>query len=126
MIEITTSVEARNLIENNKFVSFIWHSKTCLVCDYFFYELQGIEDDCPEFIHVMIDKDKFDGDTMFIPSQFPWTYIFKDGERISSPAGQAPKEQILSRYNDIVNGTFKTPEQIEQEYIDLHSENASK
>jgi len=117
MIDISTTEQAKNLINNNRFVSFIWHSETCPVCDYFLKDLKGIEDDCPDFIHATINKDDFKGDLMFIPSQFPWTFIFKDGERISSPAGQTPRSNILSRYKDIISGVFKTQAQLENEQI---------
>jgi hypothetical protein len=119
MIEITTHEQAKELIANNEFVSFIWHSDTCLVCEYFLEDLKGIEDDCPDFIHATINKSNFKGDLMFVPSQFPWTFIFKNGERVSSPAGQTPRESILNRYNDIITGAFKSQEQLEQEQLEL-------
>lgn len=117
MIEVKTTEQAHKLVKDNKFVSFIWHSNSCPVCEYFLEDLQGIEEDCPEFVHVTINKDDFDGDTMFTPSQFPWTFIFKDGDRISSPAGQTPRDNILNRYKDIINGTFKSQEQLEKEQL---------
>jgi len=117
MIKVISSEQAQALIKDNRFVSFIWHSDTCPVCEYFLEDLEGIENDCPEFVHATVNKDDFDGDLMFIPSQFPWTFMFKDGVRVSSPAGQAPKEVILGRYNDIISGQFKSQEELEKEQL---------
>jgi len=122
MIEVKTTEQATKLIIDNRFVSFTWHSNSCPVCDYLLKDLKGIEEECPEFVHATINKDDFDGDTMFTPSQFPWTFIFKDGHRISSPAGLAPRDKIINKYKDIINGTFKSQEQLEKEHLEQSSE----
>ncbi len=122
MIEIKSETKAKQLIENNRFVSFIWHSDTCPVCEYFLEDIASIEQECPEFVHATINKDTFEGNMMFVPSQFPWTFIFKDGDRISSPAGQAPRDDIINKYKNIINGTFKSQEQLEKEHLEQFSE----
>ena len=118
MIEIDNLYDAKELISNNKYVVIIWHDPVCPVCKHFLETMEGIPKEFPEFRFALLDGHTYQEDKICEPDGSPVTHFFKDGKRLMAPHGQAPVEIIRDNLQSIIDGTFKTSKEIEQEQLD--------
>jgi hypothetical protein len=113
----------KNLLNNEDILEFvndnekaivIWHSEDCPVCEQFLEEMGKIES---SFVIGLVSKQSYK-QLLIEPSIQPTSFIFVDGIRKYVPIGFAPKDAIEEILNRMIDGTFKTEEQIEQEQLD--------
>jgi len=117
-------------VNANKAVEFIgtvpllhvmWHKDNCPVCEHFTPELEKIEDELPDWKFIKVNYNEHKETTKQMtwePTQFPISYLFVDGERIFVATGAAAPEAIIDTHNQIAEGTWLSPQAIEQEQLD--------
>jgi len=124
-MENTTANKAAAMVKRFPLVHVVWHKKDCPVCEHFIPDLEELSELLPNWRFFKVDADEHKELTetvLWEPTAFPISYLFVEGQRKFVAIGAAPMEAILDTHNSIENGTWKTPEEVEQEQIDASSE----
>jgi thioredoxin-like negative regulator of GroEL len=117
---LTTSSleEAHNIIDKNEHVVVVWFDENCPSCS----QLVPIMQECAvapwELVLINTSKPYTDGIDHFYPDKYPSVYIFKNKKRMFVTLGAAPKDVVETTLSEILNGTFKTAAEHEQEMLD--------
>jgi len=114
MIQATTKKEVLDIVNSHEFVNVVWHSTLCPVCEQFMMQVEDIDS---EFVNVSVNDDTYEDFKLFEPGVLPTSFIFKNGQRVFVPQGYAPRDRIENLLSNIVDGTFKTPREIEDEQL---------
>ena len=113
---LTSTEEAKKIVDGNKYVSIIWYSNDCPVCEYFLEQTKTITEDLPNWKIAYVCAEEYEQE-LFEPPIFPTTFIFKEGKRMFVGGGQVPYEEVLRLHNDIESGTFKSQIEIEEKML---------
>ncbi len=119
MVLIDNEVQAKEFIANNKYAMIIWHETDCEVCKHFLDTMKDVTKEVPEFAFGLVEGDAYTSPKLFEPDSSPVSFFFKEGIRLMAPPGQAPIDIIMSNLTSVINGTFKTRREIENEQLEL-------
>jgi len=110
--------EAYSIIDNNENVIVIWFDENCPSCG----QLVPIAQECAvepwNLVLINTSKSYTDSVDYFYPDKFPTVYIFKNKKRMFVTLGAAPKAIIQETLDGILDGSFKTAAEFEQEMLD--------
>jgi|SaaInlStandDraft_3_1057020.scaffolds.fasta_scaffold73174_1 thioredoxin-like negative regulator of GroEL len=118
MNEIDNLYNAKQLIKNHKYVIIIWHDPGCPVCEHYLDTIKDMPNEFPQCVFALLNGDDYTDDKVFEPDGAPVTFFFKNGKRLMAPHGQAPVEIIRDNIQSIIDGTFKTMREHEQDQLD--------
>ena len=124
-MQSTSANKALKIIEENPLVHVVWHKKSCIACQHFMPILENLSSLLPDWTFIKIDAEehaKLVDNLYWEPTAFPISYLFKQGVRVFVAVGSAPTESIVVTHNEISQGTWKSPEQLEKEQLDALSE----
>lgn len=124
-MEIKTANKALALVKRYPYVHVLWHKENCPACSHFVPELEAAEDQMSDWVFVKVDADEHKRITdqmSWEPTSFPISYLFVNGERKFVAIGAAPIEDVITAHQELVEGTWKSPEQLEQEQLDALDE----
>lgn len=120
-----TAIKALELINNFSLVHIIWYSTKCPVCEHFIPQLEEAEEELTNWRFYKINSEehkKLTKQLTWEPTSFPTSYLFVKGQRTFVAVGAAPIDAIIETHQQIEEGTWKTPENIEQEQLDALDE----
>lgn len=123
MIELSERC-AKDFVEHKgDFIAVVWYSHKCPVCEHFMPLLEEVSQELKDWQFVKVAYESVKSSNLFFqPNNFPSLYAFKKGERVFIAAGAAPKEAVIETLNSIVDGSFKSEAEIEQEQMDALDE----
>ena len=113
---LETVEEVKNWVESNKFAVVVVHSKTCAVCEHFVPELETIVESTPSMSWASFDTKNIEK-PFLETNAYPSVMVFKDTERVFVGVGAAPLEEVKKVMGAILDGTFKSHEEIEAEQL---------
>lgn len=123
MIELSERC-AKDFIEHKgDYIAVVWYSHKCPVCEHFMPLLEEVSKELNEWKFVKVAYESIKPSNLFFqPNNFPTLYAFEKGKRIFIASGAAPKEAVVDTLNSIVDGTFKSDLEKEQEQLDALDE----
>ena len=113
---LNTVEEVRNWVKVNKFAVVVVHSKTCVVCEHFLPELEGVKKETGEMYWASFDAKHIEK-PFLETNAYPSVMVFKDTERVFVGVGAAPIAEVKKVMEAILDGTFKSHEEIEAEQL---------
>jgi len=123
MIELSERC-AKDFVEHKgDYIAVVWYSHKCPVCEHFMPLLEEVSKELNEWKFVKVAYESIKPSNLFFqPNNFPTLYAFEKGKRIFIASGAAPKEAVVDTLNSIVDGTFKSDLEKEQEQLDALDE----